>query len=144
MAAFLMTSICNNLLCTWVHGMVFDCYIIFLRRHVCVGFFTLLNFLSHHTIYWWWLDYGKPIKISHLPYFILFSQLIATLIYYPCTVALPGLADWSAFLKSVSAVIKLLHKLFTEHTLHNRVKFSLNCVLYRAHNLFLCSNFDAS
>ena len=32
-------------------------------------------------------------------YFIV--QLIVTLIHYPCTVALTGLADWSAFLRQV-------------------------------------------
>ena len=36
-------------------------------------------------------------------YSILLSQLIATLIHYPCVVALPGLADWSAFLELVFA-----------------------------------------
>ena len=44
------------------------------------------------------LDIGKPTKLSHLAYSILLAQLIATLIHYPCTVALAGLADWSAFL----------------------------------------------
>ena len=38
---------------------------------------------------------GFPIS-SHILYIL--AQLIATLIHYPCTVALPGLADWSAFL----------------------------------------------
>ena len=38
---------------------------------------------------------------SHLAYSILLPQLIAMLIHYPCTVALPGLADWSAFLEWV-------------------------------------------
>ena len=39
--------------------------------------------------------------MSHLAYFILLAQLIATLIHYPCTVALPDLADWSAFLEQI-------------------------------------------
>ena len=33
----------------------------------------------------------------HLAYFILLAQLVDTLIHYPCTVALPGLADWSVW-----------------------------------------------
>ena len=48
-----------------------------------------------------WLDIGKPTELSHLAYSILLVQLIATLIHYPCTVALTGLADRSAFLELV-------------------------------------------
>ena len=48
-----------------------------------------------------WLDFGKPTEISHLAYSILLLQLIATLIHCPCTVTLPGLADWSSFLEQV-------------------------------------------
>ena len=40
--------------------------------------------------------------MSHLAYSILLAQLIITLINYQCTVALPGLADWSAFLRQAS------------------------------------------
>ena len=36
--------------------------------------------------------------MSHLAYSILLAQLIPTLKHYPCTVALPGLADWFPFL----------------------------------------------
>ena len=39
--------------------------------------------------------------MSDLANCILLVQLIATLIHYPCTVALIGLADWSAFLELV-------------------------------------------
>ena len=39
--------------------------------------------------------------MSHLAYYILLAQLIATLIHYPCIVALTGLDDWSAFLEWV-------------------------------------------
>ena len=39
--------------------------------------------------------------MKHLAYFILSPQLIATLIHYLCTIALPGLADWSALLEPV-------------------------------------------
>ena len=39
--------------------------------------------------------------MKHLAYFILLPQLIATLIHHPCTIALPGLADWSALLEPV-------------------------------------------
>ena len=39
--------------------------------------------------------------MSHLAYSILLAQLIATLIHCPCTVALTGLADWSAYLELV-------------------------------------------
>ena len=41
--------------------------------------------------------------MSHLVYCILLLQLIVTLIQYPCTVALTGLANWSAFLELVFA-----------------------------------------
>ena len=34
------------------------------------------------------LDIGKPTELSHLAYYILLAQPIATLIHYPCTVAL--------------------------------------------------------
>ena len=44
--------------------------------------------------------------MSHQAYSILLLQLIATLIInYPCTVGLPGLADWSAFLEQVLPTI---------------------------------------
>ena len=48
--------------------------------------------------------------MSHLTYSILLAQLIATLIHYPCTVVLPGLADWSVFLEWVK-LIMLSHDL---------------------------------
>ena len=45
--------------------------------------------------------------MSYLAYSILLQQLIATLIHYPYTVALPALANWSAFLEwGFSAYIK--------------------------------------
>ena len=50
-------------------------------------------------------DFGIPTKM--LNYVGLFHIVLAklrgsyTLIYYPFTVALPGLADWSAFLEQV-------------------------------------------
>ena len=47
------------------------------------------------------LDIGKPTEMSQLAYSILLAQLIATLIHCPCTVALTGPADLSAFLKLV-------------------------------------------
>ena len=56
-----------------------------------------------------WLDFGKPTIMSHLAYSILLAQLIATLIQHPCTVALPGLADWSAFLEQVLPPIRWSH-----------------------------------
>ena len=37
-------------------------------------------------------------KIPCMAYSILLAQLIATLIHYPCTVALTALADWSALI----------------------------------------------
>ena len=40
-------------------------------------------------------------KMLHLAYSILLAQLIVSLIRYPCTVVLTGLADWSAFLELV-------------------------------------------
>ena len=48
--------------------------------------------------YYLGLDIGTPTELSHLAYSILLAQLIPTLIHYSCTVALAGLADWSAFL----------------------------------------------
>ena len=40
-------------------------------------------------------------NLLDLAYSILLVQLIATLTHYPYTVALTGLADWSAFLELV-------------------------------------------
>ena len=37
--------------------------------------------------------------------FIYVHQLIATLTHYPCTVALPGLSNWCAFLEQVLATM---------------------------------------
>ena len=52
-----------------------------------------------------WIAIGKLTKMSHLTYFILLPQLIAMHAHsytsYLCTVALLGLADWSAFLELV-------------------------------------------
>ena len=39
--------------------------------------------------------------MSHLANCTFLAQLIATLIHYPCTVAIPGLAAWSAFLEQI-------------------------------------------
>ena len=47
------------------------------------------------------LDIGKWTEMSHLAYSISLAQLIVTLTHCLCTVALTGLADWSAFLKLV-------------------------------------------
>ena len=43
--------------------------------------------------------FGKLTEMVHLANCIFLAQLIATLIHYPCTVAILGLADWSAFLQ---------------------------------------------
>ena len=43
------------------------------------------------------LDFGKPTESSHSAYFILLYQLIAALIHYPCTTALPGLQAGQAY-----------------------------------------------
>ena len=40
------------------------------------------------------IGFGKLTKISHQAYAISLTQLMATLIHYPFTVVLPGLADW--------------------------------------------------
>ena len=48
-----------------------------------------------------WLDFGKPTEMSHLANCTFLAQLIATLIHYPCTVVIPGLAAWSAFLERI-------------------------------------------
>ena len=47
------------------------------------------------------LDFGKPTKMSHFANYTFLAQLIATFIHYPCTVAIPGLAAWSAFLERI-------------------------------------------
>ena len=47
------------------------------------------------------MDLQKPTITSHLANCILLAQLIATLIHYPCSVVLMGLANWSAFLELV-------------------------------------------
>ena len=51
--------------------------------------------------------YWKPTKLLHLAYSILLAQLIASLIHYPCTVALTGLTDWSAFLELILQLCKI-------------------------------------
>ena len=48
-------------------------------------------------------------KINHT-YSILLLQLTATLIHYHCTVPLPGLANWSAFLDRIEATCKVTAK----------------------------------
>ena len=48
-----------------------------------------------------WILENQLSEMSHLAYSILFPQLIATLLYYSCTFAIPGLADWAAFLEWV-------------------------------------------
>ena len=52
-----------------------------------------------------------------MAYSILLSQLIATLIHYLCTVALPGLADRSAFLEWVYFA-NHLHPVFVLYMRH--------------------------
>ena len=54
-------------------------------------------------------DWILVIKMSYSAYSVLFPQLITTLVYYPCTaaVALPGLADWSAFPEQVCQTCKV-------------------------------------
>ena len=44
--------------------------------------------------------------MSHLANCTFLAQLIATLIHYPCTVAIPGLAAWSAFLADFANHVK--------------------------------------
>ena len=51
------------------------------------------------TLYGMLLNFGILIEMSYEAYSILLSQVIATLIYHPCRVALPGLANWSASLE---------------------------------------------
>ena len=43
--------------------------------------------------------FWKADQIFTLGLFHLLTQLMAILIHHLCTVALPGLADWSAFLE---------------------------------------------
>ena len=50
---------------------------------------------SYVTGFW------KTDQIVTLGLFHLIGPVIATLIHYPFTVALPGLTDWSAFLEPV-------------------------------------------
>ena len=50
------------------------------------------------TLYGMLLNFGILIEMSYEAYSILLSQVIATLIYQPCRVALPGLANRSASL----------------------------------------------
>ena len=45
--------------------------------------------------------YWKTVWIIILGLFRFIGRLIATLIHYPCTVALTGLTEWSAFLEMV-------------------------------------------
>ena len=49
------------------------------------------------------MDFGKPTEMSHLAYSILLPQLHCNShTYHLYTVALTGLADWSAFIDRVS------------------------------------------
>ena len=68
-----------------------------------------------------WLNFGKPTEMSHLANFTFLAQLIATLIHYPCTVAIPGLAAWSAFLE----------RIFPTMWSHDRLLWRLNSSLLR-------------
>ena len=71
------------------------------RMYIC-------KYLCIYAYVCMWLDFGKPNELSHKAYFILLAQLITTLIHYPFTVPLPGLADWCAFLEWVLLTI-LIH-----------------------------------
>ena len=62
---------------------------------------TPYDWLNKFYDFYMWLDTGKPTELSHLAFSILLAQLIPTRIHYPCTVALIGLAEWSAFLELV-------------------------------------------
>ena len=46
-----------------------------------------------------WTNFGKPTKLSHMANSGLSLHLIATLMHYPCTVSLPAIASWPAFLE---------------------------------------------
>ena len=80
-----------------MHVYMYECMYVctYVRMHLCIHLYVC-NYICD------WI-FEKPIEMSHLTYsyFILFAQLIATLIHYPCTVALPGFADWSSFLEWV-------------------------------------------
>ena len=68
----------------------------FYKTEIATGLLCQLKVIYQKYM---WLDFGKLIEMWYLTYSILFPQLIAMLIHYPCTVALPSLADWmSAFL----------------------------------------------
>ena len=59
------------------------------KIHSAVCEYLFLDFLT---------EIWKTDQAIMFAYSILLSQVIAALIHYPCTVALPGLADWSVFL----------------------------------------------
>ena len=59
-----------------------------------------------------WINNYRGCSINReniMVFYLLLPQLIATLIHYLCTVALPGLADWSAFLEWVLLIMKSLN-----------------------------------
>ena len=64
------------------------------------GYALILHIRMYNNVTGFWKT-TEISKISHLAYFILLAQLIATLIHYPCNVALTGLAEWSAFLELI-------------------------------------------
>ena len=72
------------------------------------------------------LDCGKLTETSHLAYSILLPQLIATLIHYLCTVALPGLADWSAFADHVKSRYSIPSIDSTDTRMHTRNTMDIN------------------
>ena len=61
-------------------------------------YMQIKSFCTHATCYNWVV---KLTEMSHLANCTFLAQLIATLIHYPCTVAIPGLAAWSAFLEQI-------------------------------------------
>ena len=71
--------------------------------------------------------------MSHQAYSILSAQLMATLIYYPFTVPLSGLADWSAFLgrNFANHVKSQLRQSGPWRALHGRYGFEIDPVVVR-------------
>ena len=96
--------------CMCVCVRVCACVCVCMRACVCMCVCVCMCACAYVCVYicvgalLMWLNFGKLTKLSHYAYFILLAQLIATLILYPFTVPLPGLANWSAFLEQLFSI----------------------------------------
>ena len=81
---------------------MYVCMSYMLLRHMCLHMSIECIIRAQNKLR---MDIVKSTEMSCLAYSILLAQLITTLIHCPCTVALTGLADWSAFLELVLPIM---------------------------------------